>query len=251
MSSLLTLHGPAATQTTTLVQEPAFVNQHATMPLLRKFKSRIQEPLFPCVGAKSAMAQNGIGFVMGGDLRAPEADAQIVMELQYFARDIASDAVFVSKVVLFPSTPSLDEQHFEAAMWQRLQAFHAIDAASHDWDPEVSSDPESPHFSMSIGGRGFYVIGLHPDASRTARRFHCAALVFNLHSQFEALRADGRYDKLRASITERDIAFSGSRNPMLATHGVSSEARQYSGRQVDSDWRCPFNATNGGRRDAA
>jgi FPC/CPF motif-containing protein YcgG len=145
----------------------------------------------------------------------------------------------------------LNEQHFEAAMWQRLQAFHAIDAASHDWDPEVSSDPESPHFSMSIGGRGFYVIGLHPDASRTARRFHCAALVFNLHSQFEALRADSRYDKLRTSITERDIAFSGSRNPMLATHGVSSEARQYSGRQVHSDWRCPFNATTDGRRDAA
>jgi FPC/CPF motif-containing protein YcgG len=251
MAPLLTLHGPAATQTRYLVQEPAFVNQHATMPLLREFESRIQQPLFPCVGAKSAMAQSGIGFVVGGDLRAPEADGRIVIELQDFARDAASDAVFVSRVVMFPSTPALDEQQFEAALWQRLQAFHAIDSASHDWDPEVSSDPESPHFSMSIGGRGFYVIGLHPDASRTARRFHCAALVFNLHSQFEALRDDGRYDKLRASITERDIAFSGSRNPMLATHGVSSEARQYSGRQVDSDWRCPFTASNGGRRDAA
>jgi FPC/CPF motif-containing protein YcgG len=227
------------------------VNQHATMPLLRKFESRIQQPLFPCVGAKSALAQHGLGFVVGGDLRSPQADSRIVMELQDFASDAAIDAVFVSKVVIFAATPALDEQHFEAAMWQRLQAFHAIDAASHDWDPEVSSDPESPHFSMSIGGRGFYVIGLHPDASRTARRFHCAALVFNLHSQFEALRADSRYDKLRTSITERDIAFSGSRNPMLATHGVSSEARQYSGRQVHSDWRCPFNATTDGRRDAA
>ncbi len=238
-------------QTTTLLKESSFVNMQATTPLVREFKSRIREPLFPCVGAKSAMAQGGIGFEVGGDLRSSEADGRIVMALQDFAFDSAIDAVFVSKIVLFPATPALDEQHFETAMWQRLQAFHAIDAASHDWDPEVSSDPESPHFSMSIGGRGFYVIGLHPDASRTARRFHCAALVFNLHSQFEALRADGRYDKLRASITERDIAFSGARNSMLAAHGVSSEARQYSGRQVDSDWRCPFNATNGGRRDAA
>ena len=238
-------------QTTSLVQESAFVNRHPTMPLVREFESRIQEPLFPCVGAKSAMAQHGIGFVLGEDLRSPEADSRIVMALQDFARDAAIDAVFVSKVVLFPATPALAEQHFEAALWRRLQAFHAIDASIHDWDPDVTSDPESPHFSMSIGGRGFYVIGLHPDASRTARRFHCAALVFNLHSQFEALRANGRYDKLRASITERDIAFSGSRNPMLATHGVSSEARQYSGRQVDSDWRCPFVASTEGRRDAA
>jgi len=242
---------PAATQTTPLVQESAFVNRHPTMPLVREFESRIREPLFPCVGAKSAMAQHGIGFVLGGDLRSPDADIRVVGELQDFARAAAIDAVFVSKVVLFTTTPSLDEQDFEAAMWQRLQAFHEIDANSHDWDPDVSSDPESPHFSMSIGGRGFYVIGLHPDASRPARRFHCAALVFNLHSQFEALRANGRYDKLRDSITERDIVFSGSRNPMLAKHGVSSEARQYSGREVDSDWRCPFAATTDGRRDAA
>jgi FPC/CPF motif-containing protein YcgG len=60
--------------------------------------------------------------------------------------------------------------------------------------------------------------------------------VFNLHSQFETLRDDGRYDKLRESITERDTAFSGSRNPMLAVHGDASEARQYSGRQVGAEW---------------
>jgi FPC/CPF motif-containing protein YcgG len=83
---------------------------------------------------------------------------------------------------------------------------------------------------------------VHPGASRAARRFDCAALVFNLHSQFETLREDGRYEKLRAAITERDIAFSGTRNPMLSQHGEASEARQYSGRQVGAEWRCPFSA---------
>ena len=33
---------------------------------------------------------------------------------------------------------------------------------------------------------------------------------------------------------------SGSINPMLARHGESSEARQYSGRVVDEDWKCPL-----------
>ena len=93
---------------------------------------------------------------------------------------------------------------------------------------------------MSAGGKGFFVIGMHPGASRLARRFQCPVLVFNLHSQFEQLRADGRYDKLRSTIVARDIAFSGSGNPMLATYGQRSEARQYSGRRVDDDWVCPF-----------
>ena len=214
------------------------------------FESQIAEPSFPCIGAKSALAQHGVGFIAGGDLRSSADDGNIVAQLQDFARDAAIDAVFVSRVVLFPTTPALDEAHFETALWQRLQAFHLIDRAQYDWDPCVSSDARSPHFSMSIGGRGFYVVGLHPDSSRPARQFHCAALVFNLHSQFEALREDGRYDKLRAAITERDILYSGSRNPMLATHGDASEASQYSGRQHEAGWRCPF-AVTGLRRDAA
>ena len=160
--------------------------------------------------------------------------------IQGFAAAATPDALFLSFVALFPDTPKLGEADFEAALWQRLQALHALDARDFAWDPSVSSDPASPRFSMSLGGRAFYVVGLHPGASRRARRFPFSALVFNLHSQFEALREDGRYDKLRAAITERDIAYSGSRNPMLKVHGEASEARQYSGRAVGAQWRCPF-----------
>ena len=59
-------------------------------------------------------------------------------------------------------------------------------------------------------------------------------------SDFERLRAEGRYGKLRAAITARDIELAGSPNPMLAVHGASSEARQYSGRRRGADWICPF-----------
>lgn len=209
------------------------------------FEARVQDLAFPCVGAKSALAQGSLVLLQGDDLRCPSSDAAIVCALQEFAVAASDDATFVSRVVLFPRTPLLDEAAFERALWQRLQAFHAIDAQRFDWDPMVSADPADPRFSMSIGGRGFYVIGLHPGSSRPARRFDCAALVFNLHSQFEVLRAEGRYEKLREAITERDIAFSGSRNPMLAVHGESSEARQYSGRPVGPDWRCPFSSQAG------
>lgn len=214
----------------------------AARPEAQRFLDRIATPTFPCVGAKSAAANEDIEFFEAGDLRCPEADAALLARLQSFALDAPPDALFVSLVALFPDTPRLGEADFEAALWRRLQALHEGDARDFGWDPSVSADPGSPKFSMSLGGRAYYVIGLHPGSSRKARRFHCAALVFNLHSQFETLREDGRYDKLRAAITRRDLAFSGSRNPMLAIHGEASEARQYSGRQVGAEWRCPFSA---------
>jgi FPC/CPF motif-containing protein YcgG len=208
----------------------------------QRFQDRISRPAFPCVGAKSALAQDGIDFFEAGDLRCPAQDKALLEKLQGFALAAPDDALFVSFVALFPDTPKMDEAAFEQALWQRLQALHALDARSFSWDNGVSDDPASPDFSMSFGGRAFYVVGLHPGASRRARRFPSTALVFNLHSQFESLREDGRYDKMRAAITERDIAYSGSRNPMLAAHGESSEARQYSGRAVGAQWRCPFSA---------
>ena len=65
-------------------------------------------------------------------------------------------------------------------------------------------------------------------------------MVFNLHDQFERLREEGKYERMREAIVERDRALAGDVNPMLARHGSVSEARQYSGRQVDEDWSPPF-----------
>jgi FPC/CPF motif-containing protein YcgG len=211
----------------------------------QRFLDRVARPDFPCVGAKSAAAQEGIEFFEAGDLRCPREDAALLARLQLFAARAPDDTLFVSFVAIFPDTPKLSEEEFETALWQRLQALHELDARNFRWDPSVSADPADPAFSMSFGGRAYYVVGLHPAASRRARRFPFAALVFNLHSQFETLREDGRYDKMREAITERDIAYSGSRNPMLKVHGEASEARQYSGRLVGSEWRCPFSARTG------
>ena len=65
-------------------------------------------------------------------------------------------------------------------------------------------------------------------------------MVFNLHDQFERLRAQGRYERMREAILDRDRALAGDINPMLDRHGSSSEARQYSGRVVEADWTAPF-----------
>ena len=208
--------------------------------VVRAFKAFIRRKAYPCLGAKSALARRALQCFCAEDISSDTDDQRIAERVQMFASAAREDDVFLSLAVLFPGSPRMTEVAFEQALWQRLRAIHAIDQLHHRWDARVSDDPASSHFSMSVGGRGFFVIGLHPGASRLARRFQCPVLVFNLHSQFEQLRADGRYDKLRSSIVERDIAFSGSSNPMLSTHGERSEARQYSGRIVDENWSCPF-----------
>jgi uncharacterized protein len=148
--------------------------------------------------------------------------------------------------VLFQTAGVLPEPAFEQVMFQRLQALEALDAAAGEaYDPRVSPDPADPAFSLSFGGEAFFVVALHPAASRPARRFEVPSLVFNTHGQFEILRADGRYETLRASIIERDIACAGTPNPMLARHGEASEARQYSGRAVEAEWRCPLRRLHG------
>jgi FPC/CPF motif-containing protein YcgG len=91
-----------------------------------------------------------------------------------------------------------------------------------------------------LAGHPFFVIGLHPGSSRLGRRAPVPVLVFNSQRQFTRLRADGRYAKMQAATRARDLALQGSLNPNLADWGSAPETRQYSGRAVEADWRCPF-----------
>lgn len=123
-------------------------------------------------------------------------------------------------------------------MWDQLKFLHEAD--DQPWDRHVSSDPQDDRFSFSLAGRAFYVVGLHPNSSRTARQAPFTALAFNLHWQFEKLREMGAYQRVRDTIRRRDVKLQGSINPMLEDFGSSSEARQYSGRRAGADWKCPF-----------
>src|SRR5690606_8792400 len=135
------------------------------------------------------------------------------------------------------------EEQGEDGLGKHLLRMHDVDAPLHPWDGTVSADPEDPCFSFSIGGRAWYVIGLHPEASRKARRLGTVALVFNPHAQFDQLRTRGKYSTVRNQIRQRDRHLQGSINPMLADHGEASEARQYAGRAVESSWGCPFRSS--------
>ncbi len=208
----------------------------------REITDIIGDSTFPCVGAKSAMARGMLKVVACHDLTSAWDDIRIHSELIDWAHSYRRDPGGLrSLAVAFEGPGDLDETQFEKAMWERIQSFSDKDLwCGQSYDGRVSPDPESPHFSLSFGGEAFFVVGLHPRASRPARCFPRPVLVFNLHEQFERLREEGRYERMREAILDRDRKLAGDINPMLGRHGETSEARQYSGRVVDSDWQCPF-----------
>lgn len=216
-------------------------------PLAQRFQAFIRDPAFPCVGAKSALAKEQMRIVVGRDMCSAWDDMRIYPNLLDLASSYAREpTLFQSLAVLFETDNALDEEAFERCLWARLESLtNKDDFHGQRADPRVSTDPADPHFSLSFGGEAFFVVGLHPHASRPARRFERPALIFNLHDQFVQLRASGVYDKMRSTIIARDVALAGHANPMLARHGSESEARQYSGRAVGADWACPFAGRSG------
>ncbi|MCE7032906.1 YqcI/YcgG family protein [Lysobacter sp. GX 14042] len=200
---------------------------------------------FPCVGAKAALGKDAIEVHQFAPFGERGNDAPLHDRLRAFATKVAATGqegrVMHSFVALFDGPHDTGEQRFEGLLWAQLQRLHALDLRRGiPWAEDVSRDPDDPRFSMSVAGHPFFVIGLHPGASRVARRFAVPALVFNPHRQFERLRADGRYGKMQAATRGRDVALQGSINPNLADFGAASEARQYSGRAVEPGWKCPL-----------
>ncbi|MEW4447602.1 guanitoxin biosynthesis heme-dependent pre-guanitoxin N-hydroxylase GntA [Qipengyuania sp. JC766] len=224
-----------------LADDPA-TQDNTDEALAERFRAFVSDTAFPCVGAKSALARGSLEIAVAQDIESAWDDLRIhrrLLDWSWRYRD-EQDGLR-SLVFLFRAGRSLDEEAFERALWDRLQSMTDKDVwLGQSPDPAVSAQPADPHFGLSFGGQGYFVVGLHPHASRPARRFEVPAMVFNLHDQFERLRAEGRYERMREVIIARDTDLAGTPNPMLARHGEASEARQYSGRQVGEDWRCPF-----------
>jgi FPC/CPF motif-containing protein YcgG len=225
------------------VRSPIFPWLHAAQDeLQRKLFAHVEDAAFPCVGAKAALARGTLAVLACDSIDSAWDDLRIHDELLNFVAEYRHDkALYRSFAVIFAGPADLSEKAFEAALWERVQSLSDKDLwRGQDYDSRVSADPRNPHFSLSFGGEAFFIVGLHPHASRPARRLDHPALVFNLHDQFERLRAENKYEGMREKIMTRDEALAGSRNPMLTRHGEASEACQYSGRAVGAGWRPPF-----------
>ncbi|WP_299759484.1 guanitoxin biosynthesis heme-dependent pre-guanitoxin N-hydroxylase GntA [uncultured Pontibacter sp.] len=209
--------------------------------IYQSFTDKISDMEYPCVGAKAALNSKQIRLGLYDSMATAETTEQLGRDLKhYIAETIAAESEYMTMVAVFKDEKPATELSFEKKLWEQLQFLHNSDDSPNPWDPEVSSNPSDTNFSFSYNGTAFFVVGLHPNASRKARQTGYTAMAFNLHRQFEQLREKGVYDNMKKVIREREVAYDGAINPMLGDFGEGLEAPQYSGRQVDESWKCPF-----------
>ncbi len=207
--------------------------------LRQKFEKFILENDHPCIMAQTVFSMDEVNLYGYDSFGTVEAARQLIDDLKNYVENYNFESNdFQTFLAVFPNSPKYSELEFEKLLWKQLDFLHKADQT--EWDQEVSSDPDSEHFSFSLCGKAFYVVGMHPGASRKARQSPYTAIAFNLHWQFEKLREMGTYHTVRDRIRDRDRELQGDINPMLEDFGSKSEARQYSGRAVDEKWKCPF-----------
>jgi uncharacterized protein len=213
----------------------------STSEIAAEFGAFVNDAGFPCLAGKGAVHRGGHTLRVYDLLGSEAAAAGMARDLEGFVRASPADGSGLHAfVAAFRGPTAMDEAVFEQRLWRQLRLLHELDRPDTPWDPGVSDDPASPRFSFSFAGRALFIVGMHPGSSRLSRRFRWPTLVFNPRAQFERLRAEGKFERLRTLVRERDIALQGTLNPNLADFGERSEARQYSGRAAEPDWQCPF-----------
>jgi FPC/CPF motif-containing protein YcgG len=209
--------------------------------IIQEYLAYLDQKGFPCIAAKAARKFGHVVCFVADHMACPKDDQAILQFLYDFTDTYRkSDKRFHSAAILFKEPGDIDAALFETLLWKRLSALRHMDNQHYAHDTRVNADPASEKFSFSLKQEAFFVIGIHGASPRKARQFRYPSLIFNPHAEFEKLRAARRYEPLKRAVRKRDIAFSGSVNPMLSDFGEASEVFQYSGNQYDNTWKCPL-----------
>ena len=201
--------------------------------------SLLSDRNYPCIAAIRSFAHGD--FVVGSypGFGSGRSSQDIAQDLKYFLKKQASSqSSYFTYFAQFKGGDDLTESEFENALWHELSCIASLSGAS--WDPTFSDNPEDKNFCFSFEGKAFFVVGLHPNASRKARKFRQPLLIFNLYDQFKQLMIEGKYDAMVKVNREKDRKFQGSVNPMAEKYAESWESIQFSGSENPSNWKCPF-----------
>ena len=208
-----------------------------------RLRQHVLNNSFPCTGAKAAFNGNCYRFGFYAEMNTAETTAGLAFDLwEYVQERLLLGTNYATFVASFAAPVVADEKSWEGLLWAQLQSLRDLDRSLHAWDASVSRDPDSADFSFSFAQTGFFIVGLYPASSRLARKFAYPTMIFNAHAQFEQLRQQNQFERMRQTIRARDLKLQGSLNPNLSNFGERSEARQYSGRAVEENWQCPFRA---------
>lgn len=198
------------------------------------FKNFILDKSFPCVMAKAIMNNGFFNSFSLPNLKG-ESTKFALKNLQNFVTEMNEKNAKLSSCAIVVEDEELqDFETFEKEFWKFLKQLNSLDKKQFSADPTVDSDPSSPNFSYSIKSESFFIIALHPNSPRWARRFAKPAIVFNPHKQFEEMRSKGTFNKVRDLIRGKDKQLQGTINPMLENFGQKSEVYQYLGKIYDN-----------------
>ncbi len=213
---------------------------HATMAD-KALRSFLSSDGFSCVAGKAAVQCGGYRFGYYRGFPLNEGTEGLARDLAAFSLEsMFMRTPYATFVAVFEAGDCRDERWFEKALWEQLQRLHRLDELHYGYAAGVSMDPADKDFAFSFAGRAYFVVGMHPAASRESRRFLLPALAFNAHDQFSRARESGLFERIQALVRERELHLQGSLNPELRPYGTLSEARQYSGRRIEEEWQCPF-----------
>lgn len=224
--------------------DPGALRRHASVRAMV-----LDDPGYTCVAARSVLRRGDYRFGDYGRLGTLHSATDLARDLwEFIAEFPVRPDRFATFLAAFDDQ-TVDEHDFEQKLWRQLQLLHEQDRYA-AWDESVHDDPRRRGFSFSFGGRAFFVVGMHPQASRFARTTQVPLLVFNAHAQFEALRDSGQMARMQQVNRERDRRKQGSTNPNLPRFEVDSETVMYSGRHVEPSWECPLR-TGGDQSEVA
>ncbi|MGJ8592827.1 MAG: guanitoxin biosynthesis heme-dependent pre-guanitoxin N-hydroxylase GntA [Aquaticitalea sp.] len=207
----------------------------------QEFRDFIIKRKHPCLMANTVFMMDNYHIKTYNDITSDAVIEPILLDIEAYLEqyDFESNE-FESLIICFKDNHFKTETAFETALWNFLQKLHNHD--DKEWDKNVSNNPMDSNFSFSLKGKAFYIVGLHPNSSRMARQAPYCTVVFNLHWQFERLREMGTYQTVKKRIRRRDKKLQGNINPVLRDFGTDTETKQYSGREVESTWKCPFHS---------
>ena len=143
---------------------------------------------YPCVAAIQAVIRNDQIIATYGEFGSGTHWQQLRVDLRHYIEvQRATQSRYLSFWAVYTASDHLpnNEGVFEEHLWRELSLLSSEEQRASDWSKDDSSDPNDPAFCLSLDGEKLFVVGLHPQSSRAARRFSYPTMVFNTLSQFE------------------------------------------------------------------
>jgi len=216
--------------------------QHERVSEIEKsMEGLIVQKNYPCVAAIQSFYKKdyrvGLYKNFGQGTHSYELGRDL---LRFRDQQKSTQSPFLSFWAVFDNSDDLSEAEFERGLWRELSYMTSYPEFIGSWDPHFSSNPEDKNFCFSLDGTAYYVVGLHPHASRLGRRFPQPTLIFNIYDQFRDLADKGQFFNMVKTNRQREKLYQGNLNPMVEAYGETWESIQFSGQNNSSDWKCPF-----------